>query len=74
MAGKSSKAEPPSAALRAAIQSSGASMYRLAKDTGLAYATVWRFVAAERSLSQDASDRLCLHLGLRLVKEKDDSR
>jgi hypothetical protein len=69
MAAKSGKNETPSAALRAAIQTSGQSMYRLAKDSGLSYATVWRFVAGERSLSQDASDRLCTHLGLVLVKK-----
>jgi hypothetical protein len=42
-----------------AIRDSGESMYALAKGTGLGYAVVWRFVAGERTLSQDASDRLC---------------
>jgi hypothetical protein len=75
MAAKSSKNQktpppPPSEVLRQTVSASGQSMYRLAKDSGLSYAQVWRFVAGERSLNQDAFDQLCQHLGLRLVKEE----
>jgi hypothetical protein len=59
----------PSETLRLAIRGSGQSIYRLAKDTNLAYSTLWHFLAGQRLLSLDNFDRLCEHLELTLTKK-----
>jgi hypothetical protein len=64
----------PSEVLRQAIQTSGQSLYRLAKDSGLSYGSLWYFLAGERMLRQDSFDKLCLHLGLTLTNGKRSER
>jgi transcriptional regulator with XRE-family HTH domain len=56
--------------LRLAILASGRSLYRIAKDSGVDYATVHRFVNGRRSLSVPALDRLAEYLGLELTRRK----
>lgn len=56
--------------VRTTIQNSGLSLYRIAKDSGVAYAQLHRFASGERGISMDAMDRLCDYLGLHLVKRK----
>ena len=70
MAKRKAKPVTVSEVLRQAIRDSGQSTYRIAKDAGLSYAVVWRFVAGERALSQGAIDKLCASIGLRLVPDK----
>lgn len=54
--------------LRKAIQDSGLSLYRIAKDAGIGYASLHRFMNGERSVSLEVFDKLCTCLGLELVK------
>jgi plasmid maintenance system antidote protein VapI len=54
--------------LREAIRESGMSLYRLAKDSGIGYSILWRFLEGERQLTTDTVDRLCDFLGCNLVK------
>lgn len=58
---------PVSESLRKAIQESGLSLYRVAKDAGIGYASLHRFMSGERSVSLDVFDRICESLGLELV-------
>ena len=58
------------AALVAAIRDSGHSAYAVAKESGVAYPVLHRFLAGERGLTLDTADKLCRFLGLRLVKAK----
>jgi plasmid maintenance system antidote protein VapI len=69
---KSKAKQPPtvSEALRAAIEESGGSLYRVAKDAKISYATLHRFVNGQRSLSMDALEKLCASLGLELRPKK----
>jgi hypothetical protein len=52
--------------LRKAIQDSGVTLYRVAKDAGIGYASLHRFMRGERAVSLDVFDRLCESLGLEL--------
>lgn len=52
--------------LRKAIKDSGLSLYRVAKDAGIGYASLHRFMNGERAVSLDVCDRLCESLGLEL--------
>jgi transcriptional regulator with XRE-family HTH domain len=52
--------------LRDAIESSGKSRYRIAKDTGISQAILSRFVNTQCGLSLDYIDRLADYLGLEL--------
>jgi transcriptional regulator with XRE-family HTH domain len=56
--------------LKAAIQESGVSRYRIAKDTGILETSLSRFMAGETSLRLDKADVLAEYLGLDLVKRK----
>lgn len=56
--------------LRRAIESSGLTRYRIAKDTGLSQSLLSRFVSGERGLSLEAIDKIGTLLGLRLVVAK----
>ena len=56
--------------LRAAIEESGLTPYRIAKDTGLVITSIIRFVNGETSLRLDKADVLADYLGLELVKRK----
>ena len=56
--------------LRTAIEESGLTLYRLAKDTGVIKTSLMRFMAGETSLRLDKADVLADYLGLELVKKR----
>ena len=53
------------------IRNSGASTYRLQKETGVHNSVLSRFLRGERGLSLESIDALAKHLGLRLIREED---
>ena len=55
--------------LRAAIEGSGFTQYRIAKDTGIPATSIMRFLRVETSLLCDKADVLADHLGLTLVRK-----
>jgi hypothetical protein len=55
-----------SASLRAAIQDSGQTLYRVSKDSGVPYATLHRFMTGKRAVSMGALELLCECLALEL--------
>jgi len=57
--------------LRQAILDSGLTLYRVAKDASVGYASLHRFVSGERTISQDVLDRLCASLDLVLRPARD---
>jgi transcriptional regulator with XRE-family HTH domain len=57
--------------LRAAIQRSGLTYYRIGKATGIDETNLGRFMAGELSVRLDKADRLTAYLGLRLVPDPD---
>ncbi len=57
--------------LKAAIDRSGLTVYRIAKGTGLPDTTVLRFARGEMSVRLDKADKLAAYLGLRLVPDPD---
>jgi transcriptional regulator with XRE-family HTH domain len=56
--------------LKAAIEDSGLTRYRISKDTGIDEAALMRFMRGETSLRLDRADVLADYLGLELVKQK----
>jgi transcriptional regulator with XRE-family HTH domain len=68
--GKKKPRPAASQALREAIKRRGVSLYRVAKDSGVGYASLHRFMKGERSISLDVFDRLCDSLGLELVERR----
>jgi ribosome-binding protein aMBF1 (putative translation factor) len=56
--------------LRTAIKTSGASLYRIAKDSGLPYAVVHRFATGERQIKLDGADKLAAYFEMRLTTPK----
>jgi hypothetical protein len=57
-------------ALKQAIQESGLTLYRIAKDTGIVGTSLLRFMQGETSLRLDKADVLADYLGLELTKRK----
>ena len=55
--------------LRAAIEESGFTQYRIAKDTGIPATSIMRFMRSETSLRLDKADVLADYLGLELVRK-----
>ena len=55
--------------LRAAIQQSALTYYRIAKATGIDEANLGRFARGKLSIRLDKADRLAAYLGLRLVPD-----
>ncbi|MBM4071155.1 MAG: helix-turn-helix transcriptional regulator [Planctomycetes bacterium] len=55
-------------ALREAIRENGKSLYQVAKNSGINYSVLWRFLEGERQLTTVTVDRLCCYLGYKLVK------
>ena len=53
---------------RKAIEDSGLTLYRVAKDSGVSYAALHRFASGKRGLSLEGFEALCRFLGLELVK------
>jgi transcriptional regulator with XRE-family HTH domain len=56
-----------SATLRRAIRDSGKTLYRVAKDSGVPYATLHRFMNGRTEVSLGSLDKLCAYLGLTLT-------
>jgi DNA-binding Xre family transcriptional regulator len=63
-----------SATLRQAIEDSGQSLYRVAKDAGIGYATLHRFMTGKRAIALANLDKLCAYLGLELRKDQGPAR
>jgi plasmid maintenance system antidote protein VapI len=55
--------------LRTEIEESGLSLYRVAKNAGVGYTTLHRFIHRERSLSMEALNKLCVSMGLELQQK-----
>ncbi len=55
--------------LRAAIEKSGLTRYRIAKATGITTGNLGRFMQGGTSLRLDKADRLAAYLGLRLMPD-----
>jgi transcriptional regulator with XRE-family HTH domain len=53
--------------IREAVEKSGLTRYRIAKELGLAESTMSRFMNGKRGLSLDNIDRLAELLGLEIV-------
>jgi transcriptional regulator with XRE-family HTH domain len=64
--GKRKPTMPPSEALLHALKAKGETMYRIAEDSGVPYAIVFRFMSGQRAVSLDVFDKLCRYLGLEL--------
>ena len=56
--------------LRAAIDDSGLTQYRIAKDTGISQPVINRFVNREREVSLETADKLLRYLGIELRRGK----
>lgn len=55
--------------LKQAIQESGLTLYRIAKETGIVGTSLLRFMQGETSLRLDKADVLAEYLGLELTKQ-----
>jgi len=55
--------------LRAAMEQSGLTIYRIGKATGIDAANLRRFARGEMSIRLDKADRLAAYLGLRLTPD-----
>lgn len=64
------KGQTMTAALLKAIQDSGQTLYRIAKDTGVDKSALGRFVAGKQTIRLNVADKLAAHLGLTLRKER----
>ena len=53
--------------LKRAIADSGLTLYRIAKDSGVPYPVLYRFMADEQGLTMATADKLATYLGLRLT-------
>jgi hypothetical protein len=58
--------------LRLAVRDSGKTLYRVAKDAGVNYSSLHRFMAGRQLPSAPVLDKLSAYLGLRLVQERGD--
>jgi plasmid maintenance system antidote protein VapI len=56
--------------IRAAIDKSGLSVYRLAKDSGVSQPVLCRFVNGKRGITLATASKLAEALGLKLVSKK----
>lgn len=55
--------------LRKAVDDSGLSLYRIAKDTGVTAESLLRFQRGDQSIRLDKADALAEYLGLHLVPD-----
>ncbi len=53
-----------------AIEGSGATLYRVAKDSGVPCAVLQRFVIRERGITLKTADKLAAYFGMRLTKPR----
>jgi plasmid maintenance system antidote protein VapI len=58
------------AQLRDAIKTSSATLYRIAKDSGVSYSVVHRFTNEQRQIKMDAADKLADYFGMKLTKPR----
>ena len=56
--------------LRNAIETSGLSLYRIAKDAEISYAVIHRFANGKRQIKIEAADRLADYFGMKLTRPK----
>jgi hypothetical protein len=56
--------------LKAAIEESGLTLYRIAKDTGIVGTSLLRFMQGETALRLDKGDVLADYLGLELTQRE----
>jgi transcriptional regulator with XRE-family HTH domain len=60
------KREPLPAKLRAAIRSSGKTVYRIAAESGVSHPVILRFLSGERDIRLATAEKLAAALGLTL--------
>jgi transcriptional regulator with XRE-family HTH domain len=60
--------------IRSAVDASGKSRYRIAKELGVAESTISRFMSGQGGLSMDNLDALAELLGLKLAISKRSDR
>jgi plasmid maintenance system antidote protein VapI len=56
--------------LRKAVEDSGLTLYRIAKDSGIAYQVLHRFARGERDLTLQTASKLADYFGMRLTRPK----
>ena len=56
--------------LRQAIEDSGLTLYRIAKDSGVVYQVLHRFASGERDLTLETASRLAHYFQMRLTRPK----
>lgn len=66
MSKKKERGQTVSETLRKAIENSDLTLYRVAKDAGIGYATLHRFMHGERAVSMEVLDKLCWYMELEL--------
>jgi plasmid maintenance system antidote protein VapI len=60
--------------LREAIEESGLTLYRVAKDSGLPYAVLHHFANKTRGLTLESADKLAEFFGMHLTRPKQQTR
>ncbi len=56
--------------LRQAVANSGLTLYRIAKDSDIAYQVLHRFARGERDLTLETASRLADYFGMRLTRPR----
>jgi transcriptional regulator with XRE-family HTH domain len=56
--------------LRQAVEQSGLTLYRIAKDSGMAYQVLHRFARGERDLTLETASKLADYFGMRLTSPR----
>ncbi len=56
--------------LRQAIEDSGATLYAIAKGSGIAYPVLYRFARGERDLTLATASKLADYFGMRLTRPR----
>lgn len=69
---KSKPKAPLTDPLRQAIVDSGLPLLRLANETGIARASLIRFVRGDTSIRLDIADRLAVYFGLEIRRKETD--
>jgi hypothetical protein len=55
---------------RRAVRARGETLYRTAKDSGVDYANLYRFLKQRRPITLTSFEKLCTYLGLKLVPDE----
>ena len=56
--------------LRQAVEDSGLTLYRIAKESGVAYQVLHRFACGERDLTLETASRLADFFGMRFTRPR----